>query len=126
MDDSDDRAVLRHFKMVLWPRAYRMGDVELLDRMLHDSFEMIDAAGNTTTKADELAWISDNDWSPGRFDYSIERLSIYDNGVAVVSGEGVATSYSYRSSNVLIKESGYWRAISSHVSGFTTGSRSSA
>ena len=43
---ADDYAILREFKTVLWPQAYRTQDVELLDRMLHDSFEMIDGEGN--------------------------------------------------------------------------------
>jgi len=113
---TDDEATLRHFKTVLWPQAYRTGDVTLLGRMLHDSFEMVDADGNRSTKQDELEWIANNDWDPGEFEYRIERLSIYE-GFAVIAGEGVASTYSYRSSNVLIKEDGEWRAVASHVSG---------
>ena len=48
---------LRHVKTVLWNQAYRTQDVELLDRLLHDGFQMIDADGNRTTKQDELAYI---------------------------------------------------------------------
>ena len=113
---TDDEATLRHFKTVLWPQAYRTGDVALLDRMLHDSFEMVDADGNRSAKQDELEWIANNGWDPGEFEYRIERLSIY-GGFAVIAGEGVASTYSYRSSNVLIKEDGEWRAVASHVSG---------
>lgn len=112
-----DEQALRHFKTVLWPQAYRTQDTELLDRMLHDSFEMIDADGNRSTKADELEWVSENEWDPGEFTYTIERLAVYD-GTAIVVGTGTATSYTYRSSNVLIKEAGEWRAVASHVSGF--------
>ncbi len=113
---TDDEATLRHFKTVLWPQAYRTGDVALLDHMLHDSFELVDADGNRSAKQDELEWIANNDWDPGEFEYRIERLSIYE-GFAVIAGEGVASTYSYRSSNVLIKEDGDWRAVASHVSG---------
>jgi len=113
---SDEQA-LRHFKTVLWPQAYRTGDTELLDRMLHDNFQMIDGDGNRSTKADELKWISENEWDPGDFEYVVERLSIYGN-TAIVDGTGTATSYTYKSSNVLIREDGEWRAVASHVSGY--------
>ena len=116
-DAVSDEQILRHFKTVLWPQAYRTQDTELLDRMLHDSFQMIDGDGNRSTKADELGWISENEWDPGNFEYSIERLDIYD-GMAIVDGTGTATSYTYKSSNVLLKEDGEWRAVASHVSGY--------
>ncbi len=114
---ADDESVLRHFKTVLWPQAYRTQDVELLDRMLHDSFEVIDNTGRRSDKQGELDFIRNNQWDPGTFEYRIERLDIYDGNVAVISGMGVAEKYTYRSSNVLIKTDGEWRAISSHVSG---------
>ena len=117
---ADDYDVLRHFKTVLWPQAYRTQDVELLDRLLHDSFEMIDAEGNRSTKAKELEYVSENQWNPGTFEYRIERLQIYQDSFAVIDGTGIAADYSYKSSNFLIKEDGVWRAIASHVSGFQT------
>ena len=113
----DDEQTLRHFKTVLWPQAYRDQDVELLDRMLHDSFEMIDAEGNRSTKADELKWIAENAWDPGEFEYRIERLVVHRGQFAIVDGTGVAEAYSYKSSNVLLRDAGEWRALSSHVSG---------
>ena len=115
----DDEATLRHLKTVLWPQAYRTQDTGLLDDLLDDSFQLIDAGGNRSTKAGELAWIAENAWNPGEFEYRIERLDIYPNGTAIVAGEGVASDYSYRSSNVLVKRNGQWKAISSHVSGYT-------
>ena len=117
---SDDYEVLRNFKTVLWPQAYRTQDVELLDRLLHDSFEMIDDEGNRSTKQEELEFIRNNQWDPGRFEYRIERLQIYQGSFAVIDGTGVAETYTYKSSNFLVKEDGVWRAIASHVSGFQT------
>ena len=114
---ADDEATLRHFKTVLWPTAYRTQDVGLLDRLLHDSFEMISADGERSTKQDELEYIRNNAWDPGSFEYRIERLDIYGGSTAIIAGRGVTDTYSYRSSNVLIKENGEWRAIASHVSG---------
>lgn len=114
---ADDYDVLRNFKTVLWPQAYRTQDTELLDRLLHDSFEMIDGDGNRSTKAQELEYIANNQWDPGTFEYRIERLQIYQDAFAVIDGTGVAENYTYKSSNFLVKEDGVWRAIASHVSG---------
>lgn len=115
---GDDYEVLREFKTVLWPQAYRTQDVPLLNRMLHESFEMIDAEGNRSTKHQELEYVRNNQWDPGNFEYRIERLQIYEGSFAAIDGTGVADSYTYKSSNFLIKENGVWQAIASHVSGF--------
>lgn len=114
---TSDEETLRLFKTVLWNQAYRTQDVELLDRLLHDSFQMIDADGDRTTKQDELSYIRDNAWDPGEFEYRIERLEIYRGQFAIIDGTGIATNYTYKSSNVLIREKGEWWALSSHVSG---------
>ena len=78
---------------------------------------MINASGERSSKQDEIAYIRDNVWDPGEFEYRIERLDIYQGTLAIISGTGVAETYTYKSSNVLIKENGQWRAIASHVSG---------
>ena len=114
---ADDYETLRHFKTVLWPQAYRTQDVQLLDRLLHDSFEMFDGEGNRSTKAAELESVRTSRWDPGTFEYRIERLQIYQGSFAVIAGTGVAETYTYKSSNFLVKENGVWRAIASHVSG---------
>ena len=113
-----DEKQLRHIKTVLWPRAYREQDTELLGRLLDESFQMIDGEGTRSNKAKELEWISNNAWNPGVFEYRIERLDIYGSDTAIIDGTGVAEKYTYKSSNVLIKENGEWRAVASHVSGY--------
>ena len=65
-----------------------------------------------------LRRIAENQWNPGSFEYRIERLDIYDGRVAVIDGTGIAEKYRFKSSNVLIKQDGEWRAIASHVSGY--------
>lgn len=120
MDQSrSDEEQLRQLKTVLWPKAYREGDVVLLDTLLHDDFEMIEADGNRSTKDDELSYVRDAKWDPGAFEYQIERLQVFEGRFAIVSGLGITTTYSYRSSNVLMKVEGSWRAVASHVSGVT-------
>ena len=114
---ADDYDVLRNLKTVLWPQAYRTQDVDLLDELLHDSFEMFDGEGNRSTKKEQLDFISKNQWDPGSYEYRIERLQIYQGTFAVIAGTGIAETYTYKSSNLLIKEDGVWRAIASHVSG---------
>lgn len=115
---GDDEATLRHFKTVLWPQAYRTQDVELLDTLLHDSFEVIDANGKRSSKQQEIDEIRAAPWNPGSFEYRIERLQIYDGRFAVIAGVGVAERYTYVSSNYLVKIDGRWQAIGSHVSGY--------
>jgi hypothetical protein len=117
-ETTDDERTLRHFKTVLWPQAYRTQDVGLLGKLLHPGFQMIDGEGERSTRQQELDWVAENAWDPGTFEYRIERLDIYGGNTAVIDGMGVAAKYSYRSSNVLIKEDGRWRAVASHVSGY--------
>jgi hypothetical protein len=115
---QDDEATLREIKTALWQQAYRKQDTALLDQILHESFQMVDNEGNRSTKAKELEWVASNSWDPGEFEYRIERLDIYQGRLAIVEGMGLASNYTYHSSNVLIKEDGRWQAVASHVSGF--------
>lgn len=122
-DTAADEAVLRHFKTVEWPRAYRERDTAALDRMLADDFVVYTGDG-PSTKAEEIAWLRDNEWKNDGFHYTIQRLSLYGD-TALIVGEGVirfATGNNprlvrYTSSNVLVKRHGQWRAVSSHVGG---------
>ena len=117
---ADDEAQLRKLKTQLWNQAYRTQDVTLLDSILHSSFQMIDANGGRSNKEKELEYIQNNEWNPANFKYTIERLDIYENRLAIVDGTGDTDTYSYKSSNVLIKEDGRWQAVASHVSGYRT------
>lgn len=121
-----DEATLQEFKTVLWPKAYREQDTALLNQLLHDEFEMVDDNGDKYTKADELTYIANYPPSYDEFSFEITRLDLFDNGTAVVSGTGtmkgmnsVTEAYitTYKSSNILIKVDGQWKAINSHVSG---------
>ncbi len=114
---TSDEEVLKHFKTVLWPQAYRTQDVPLLDSLLHESFEVIRDDGTRSSRQQELDYSRDNKWDPGTFEYRIDRLDIYDDRIAVIAGKGLAETYTYTSSNVLVKTDGRWQAIASHVSG---------
>lgn len=123
--DAADRASLAHIKQVLWPKAYREQDDKLLDRILADEFRMIDADGNWSTKRQELEYVRKNRPGYDTFAFDIQRLELFENGTAVVAGTGTikgadkAGKYvvRYESTNILIKRSGEWKAIASHVSG---------
>lgn len=122
---KDDEAKLRHLKKVLWKRAYREQDTKLLDRILADEFQAIFDDGSWSTKSQEMKYIEKNRPDYDSFEYTIKRLDIFENGTAIVAGEGHVQGknddgpyeYRYQSSNVLIKREGVWKAISSHVSG---------
>lgn len=125
-EPTQDQAALRELKEVLWPKAYREQDTKLLDRILADEFQMIDGAGDWSTKADELAWVANNKPPYDSLTFSIRRLEIFDNGTAIVAGTGTIRgsdkdgSYvaKYQSTNILIKRNGVWKAVASHVSGY--------
>ncbi|MCM2269090.1 MAG: nuclear transport factor 2 family protein [Thermoanaerobaculia bacterium] len=120
-----DEAELRHLKEVLWPRAYFEQDVALLDALLADEFQMVDAAGNWSTKRDQLERVrtSKPDYDSLRFE--IKRLEVFADGTAIVAGEGTIRGVeqnrpyvaTYQSTNVLVRRDGRWQAVASHVSG---------
>ncbi|GAB4245592.1 MAG: hypothetical protein Tsb0034_24160 [Ekhidna sp.] len=122
---SDDEETLRNLKTVLWPKAYGEQDTVLLDQILHADFQLIDDNGDTYSKEDELEYIANYGPSYSSFEFSVERLDLFDNGTAMVSGVGTmkgvddegAYVTTYRSSNTLVKVDGQWKAINSHVSG---------
>jgi ketosteroid isomerase-like protein len=122
---ADDREKLTTLKEVLWPKAYREQDTVLLDQILADEFQLIDADGNWSDKKFELDYIRKNKPSYDSFRFEIKRLDIFENGTAIVAGTGHIEGTDedgpykmvYQSSNVLIKRQGEWKAIASHVSG---------
>lgn len=124
---ADDHEKLTQLKEVLWPKAYREQDTVLLDQILANEFQLIDAEGNWFNKQDELDYIKKNKPSYDSFRFEIKRLDIFENGTAIVAGTGHIEGSDengpykmiYQSSNVLIKRAGAWKAISSHVSGIT-------
>jgi hypothetical protein len=123
-----DERELRRLKEELWPRAYREGDVALLDSILAAEFRLIAPDGSWSDKAKELDEVAHSRWVNRSFRFEIRRLEVFENGTAIVAGRGVvlgpesdpAGGYQYQSSNVLIRRDGRWQAIASHVSGYRT------
>lgn len=119
--NEESMAALRYLKEVEWPKAYREQDTMLLDRILAEEFQLIDADGNKFAKADELAWIKKQAMKADTFHYEITRLDIFENGSAIVSGTGHIWNEGqetlYQSSNYLVLRNNLWKAVGSHVSG---------
>nr|WP_299171358.1 nuclear transport factor 2 family protein [uncultured Allomuricauda sp.] len=122
--NNEDEKILRNLKEVQWPKAYREQDTVLLDRILGNDFQMIDAGGTWSNKAKELEWIKENAMENDSFFYEIKRLDILPNGTALICGTGHifndSTETIYQSSNILIKRKDAWKAVASHVSGIKT------
>jgi len=124
-NQEKDEATLRYLKEVEWPKAYREQDTVLLDRILAKEFQRIGSDGESSTKRDEIEYIKTHKPSYISFNFKIERLEIFENNTAVVSGTGTIRNKDseglydliYQSSNILIKRNGLWKAISSHTSG---------
>jgi hypothetical protein len=123
--EGDDERQLRTLKTVLWPRAYQEQDASLLEGILDDRFEKIDAEGQRTTKEQELDLLRRYKPSYTSLEFEVTRLDIFPNGTAVVSGVGRSRGTdggkpkvtTYTSSSVFVKSQGRWRAIASHTSG---------
>ncbi|MEX0313469.1 MAG: nuclear transport factor 2 family protein [Allomuricauda sp.] len=119
--NNEDQKILRNLKEVQWPKAYREQDTLLLDKILGDDFQMIDASGEWSNKIKELAWIKETAMENDSFFYEIKRLDVLPNGTALICGTGHifndSTETIYQSSNILIKREGVWKAVASHVSG---------
>ncbi len=118
---AEDVGILTNLKEVQWPKAYREQDTLLLDKILGEDFQMIDAGGTWSDKAGELEWIKENAMQHDSFHYEIKRLDVLDNGTALICGTGHIINDSietiYQSSNILVKRKGMWKAVASHVSG---------
>ena len=122
---SQDEIELRHLKEVLWPKAYFEQDAELLDTILADEFQMIDAAGNWSTKSDQLERVRTSKPAYDSLVFTIKRLELFADGTAIVAGQGTIRGVeehrpyvaTYQSTNVLVRRDGRWQAVASHVSG---------
>lgn len=121
-----DYETLENLITVLAPKAYDEQDTASLSRILHEKFQLTDDEGSKFSKADEMEYVAKYGPSYDSFEYEVKRLEMYDNGTAVISGEGTlkginiqgqAYITTYQTTDVLIKENGSWSVISSHVSG---------
>jgi len=122
---STDLQELKHLKSSVWPAAYQGQDTLLLDKILADDFQLIDANGNVFRKEDEMKYISDIKPTYNSFEFVVDRCEIVASNTAIVSGLGVLLGNdpegnyrtTYHSSDVLVKRNETWKSVASHVSG---------
>ncbi|WP_075344638.1 nuclear transport factor 2 family protein [Tenacibaculum agarivorans] len=123
IDIGQEKAKLRFLKEVEWPKAYKEQDTILLDRILGEDFQMITNNGEWSNKAKQLERIKKFAMNHDSFRYEIKRLEILQNNTAIIAGTGHIINDNkksiYQSSNVLMKRNGVWKAVLSHVSGYT-------
>ncbi len=121
---QSDEAVLRHFKTVLWPKAYATQNVALLDSLLDARYAVIDGIGEITTKAAALSRVRASKPSWSRLEFNITRIEVYGT-TALIVGQGIMSGddgsggtwrKTYWSSNWFEKRDGRWRALASHTS----------
>jgi len=111
-----------------WGDAFEQRDFAALDRIMGDEYILTDPLGNVRGKAESLAALATNEV---RFDSTrSDNVNVHINGdTAVVTGRstfrgryrGWSMAGKYQYTDVLVKRSGSWRAMSSHITAVGTG-----
>lgn len=122
---TTDIQAVKQLKSSVWPSAYLGQDTLLLDKILADDFQLIDANGNVFRKADEIKYVSDIKPTYHSFEFVVDRCEIVASNTAIVSGLGVLLGNdsegnyrtTYHSSDILVKRDEVWKSVGSHVSG---------
>ena len=122
---NQDQEILSKLKIISWVQAYTKQDTALLNELLHEKYLLTDDNGDRYTKKDEMEYVTDYGPSYDEFNFKISTLDIFENGTAIIIGEGILKGIEgnetyitkYQSSNTFIKIDGKWKAINSHVSG---------
>lgn len=123
--NEKDADLVQELIAIELPEAYEKQDTVKLKKFLNDKYQLIDDNGDAYSKAHEVEYAGNYGPSYNEFEFKIEAVNLFDNGVAMVSGEGImkgenefeAYITTYTSSNTLIKKAGKWEVISTHVSG---------
>jgi len=111
-----------------WGEAFERGDMATLDRLMADDYILTDPLGNVRSKAESLSAIQTNEL---RFESTeSDNVNVKVIGdTAVVTGrstfrgryKGWPMTGQYQYTDVLVKRSGSWQAISSHITALGTG-----
>ena len=111
-----------------WGDAFEQHDVATLDRLMADEYFLTDPLGNVRSKAETLAAIQQNELLFQST--NSDGVNIRVNGdTAVVTGrstlrgryKGWSMAGQYQYTDVLVKRSGSWRAVASHITALGTG-----
>jgi ketosteroid isomerase-like protein len=111
-----------------WGDAFQRRDMETLDRLMADDYILTDPLGHVRTKAESLAAIERNEVF---FESTqSDNVNVRINGdTAVVTGrstfrgryKGWSMAGQYQYTDVLVKRSGSWQAVGSHITAVGVG-----
>ena len=111
-----------------WGDAFERHDIATLDRLMADEYFLTDPLGIVRSKAETLAAIQRNEV---RFQSTnSDGVNVRVNGdTAVVTGrskfrgryKGWSMAGQYQYTDVLVKRSGSWKAVASHITALGTG-----
>jgi ketosteroid isomerase-like protein len=111
-----------------WGDAFLRRDMATLDRLMADEYILTDPLGNVRSKGESLAAIQTNEVS---FESTeSDNVNVRINGdTAVVTGrstfrgryKGWSMAGRYQYTDVLVRRSGSWRAVSSHITALGVG-----
>jgi ketosteroid isomerase-like protein len=111
-----------------WGEAFERRDMATLDRLMADDYILTDPLGNLRSKAESLAALETNEV---HFESTkSDNVNVRVNGdTAVVTGrstfrghyKGWSMAGQYQYTDVLVKRSGSWKAVSSHITALGTG-----
>jgi ketosteroid isomerase-like protein len=122
-DEHEVRTVERE-----WGDAFERRDFAALDRIMADEYILTDPLGNVRGKAESLAALETNEvlFESTKSD----NVNVRINGdTAVVTGrstfrgryKGWSMAGKYQYTDVLVKRSGSWQAVSSHITALGSG-----
>jgi ketosteroid isomerase-like protein len=111
-----------------WGDAFEQRDFAALDRIMADEYILTDPLGNVRGKAESLAALQTNEvlFESTKSD----NVDVRINGdTAVVTGrstfrgryKGWSMAGKYQYTDVLVKRSGSWQAVGSHITALGTG-----
>src|SRR5215212_7062101 len=111
-----------------WGEAFERKDLATLDRLMADEYILTDPLGNVRSKAESLAALKTNEVN---FESTqSDGVKVRINGdTAVVTGrsrfrgryKGWSMAGQYQYTDVLVKRSGVWQAVGSHITALGTG-----
>ncbi len=111
-----------------WGVAFERRDMATLDRLMADEYILTDPLGNVRSKAESLAALKTNEVFFESTESDNVRVQI-NGDTAVVTGrstfrgryKGWSMAGRYQYTDVLVKRSGAWRAVSSHITALGAG-----
>jgi ketosteroid isomerase-like protein len=101
-----------------WDQAMVANDANEMDRFISDDWVIVSTEGGITSKTIFLDFVKSGDLHHNKMDFEDIRVEIYGN-TGVVTSKGTSSgaykgepfSYYEWSTNIFIKNDGYWRCV---------------